>query len=64
MASIANSVNVTKQMKDETKKFSKNNEPLNNLDALKEVREMINNPKKYPRYNNRKDLRKALLSDD
>ena len=34
------------------------------LDALKEVNEMINNPEKYPRYNNREDLKKALLSDD
>ncbi len=34
------------------------------LEALKEVNEMINNPEKYPRYNNRKDLKKALLSDE
>ncbi len=34
------------------------------LEALKEVDEMINNPEKYPRYNNREDLMKALLSDD
>ena len=34
------------------------------LEALKEVNEMINNPEKYPRYNNREDLKKALLSDD
>ena len=34
------------------------------LEALKEVNEMINNPQKYPRYNNREDLKKALLSDD
>ncbi len=34
------------------------------LEALKEVNEMINNPQKYPRYSNRKDLKKALLSDD
>lgn len=31
------------------------------LEALAEVKEMINNPKKYPRYNNRKDLEKSLL---
>ncbi len=34
------------------------------LEALKEADEMINNPEKYPRYNNWKDLKKALLSDD
>lgn len=34
------------------------------LEALKEVNEMINNPQKYPRYNNREDLKKALLSND
>lgn len=34
------------------------------LKALSEVDEMINNPEKYPRYSNREDLKKALLSDD
>lgn len=34
------------------------------LEALREVNEMINNPEKYPRYSNREDLKKALLSDD
>lgn len=34
------------------------------LEALAEVNEMINNPEKYPRYNNWEDLKKALLSDD
>ena len=34
------------------------------LEALAEVNEMINNSEKYPRYSNRKDLEKALLSDD
>ena len=34
------------------------------LEALAEVNEMINNPEKYPRYSNREDLKKALLSDD
>lgn len=34
------------------------------LKALSEVNEMINNPQKYPRYSNREDLKKALLSDD
>ena len=34
------------------------------LEALSEVNEMINNPEKYPRYNNWEDLKKALLSDD
>ncbi len=34
------------------------------LEALAEVPEMINNPEKYPRYKNREELEKALLSDD
>lgn len=34
------------------------------LEALVEVSEMINNSEKYPRYTNREDLKKALLSDD
>ena len=34
------------------------------LEALAEINEMINNPEKYPRYSNREDLKKALLSDD
>ena len=34
------------------------------LESLKEADEMANNPQKYPRYNNWKDLEKALLSDD
>lgn len=34
------------------------------LEALAEVNEMINNPEKYPRYSNREDLKKALLSND
>ena len=34
------------------------------LDALTEADEMIGNLKKYPRYSNREDLKKALLSDD
>ena len=34
------------------------------LEALAETDEMINNPEKYPRYNNREELKKALLSDD
>ena len=34
------------------------------LEALKEVNDMINDPSKYPRYTNRKDLEKALLEDD
>lgn len=33
-------------------------------EALGEVEEMIKEREKYPRYNNRKDLEKALLSDD
>lgn len=34
------------------------------LEALAEVNEMINNPEKYPRYSNRENLKKALLSND
>ena len=34
------------------------------IEALKEVNEMINNPDKYPRYNNWDDLKESLLSDD
>ena len=34
------------------------------LEALEEVNEMVNNPKKYPRYNNSEDLKKSLLADD
>jgi len=34
------------------------------LEALKEAEDIIKNPDKYPRYSNREDLKKALLSDD
>ena len=34
------------------------------LEALAEVEEMKKNPDKYPSYDNREDLKKALLSDD
>jgi DNA-damage-inducible protein J len=34
------------------------------IEALAEVEDMINNPEKYPRYSNREDLKKALLSDE
>lgn len=34
------------------------------IEALSEVNEMINNTEKYPRYSNREDLKKALLSND
>ena len=34
------------------------------LEALKEIEEMINNIEKYPRYDNREDLKKALLNDE
>lgn len=34
------------------------------LEALEEVEEMKNNPVKYPRFSNREDLKKALLSDE
>ena len=44
---------------------SVNSKPSKNLlEALREVNEMINNLEKYPRYSNREDLKKALLSDD
>lgn len=33
------------------------------LEALDEIDEMLNNPEKYPRYNNWKDLKKSLLDD-
>lgn len=34
------------------------------IEALAEVEEMKENPDKYPRYTNREDLKKALLSDE
>lgn len=34
------------------------------LEALKEAKEMIDNPNKYPRYSNSEELKKALLTDD
>ena len=34
------------------------------LEALAEVEEMKKNPDKYPSYDNREDLKKALLLDD
>lgn len=34
------------------------------LEALKEVKEMTNNPDKYTRYSNSEELKKALLRDD
>lgn len=34
------------------------------LDAIEEIRDMINNPQNYPSYTNREDLKKALLKDD
>lgn len=34
------------------------------LETLKEVEKMITDSNKYPRYNNREDLKKALLSDE
>ena len=34
------------------------------LDAIEEIRDMINNPQNYPSYTNREDLKKALLSDN
>ena len=33
-------------------------------EAAKELAYMEKHPEKYPRYNNREDLKKALLSDD
>ena len=34
------------------------------MEAIKEMEDMIKNPDKYPRYTNREDLKKALLSDE
>ena len=34
------------------------------LEAFKEIEEMRQNSDKYPRYSNREDLKKALLSDE
>ena len=34
------------------------------LDAIEEIRDMINNPQNYPSYTNREDLKKALIKDD
>lgn len=34
------------------------------LEAFEEIPEMLSNPQKYPRYKNREDLERALLSDD
>ena len=34
------------------------------LNAIAEVEEMKKNPDKYPSYDNREDLKRALLSDD
>lgn len=34
------------------------------LQALAEVEDMRKNPDKYPSYDNREDLKRALLSDD
>ncbi len=34
------------------------------LEALREVEEIKKNPDKYPSYDNRKDLKRALLSDN
>lgn len=34
------------------------------IEAFSELEEMKSNPNKYPRFSNRKDLKKALLSDD
>lgn len=34
------------------------------LESLSEVDEMINNPEKYPRYDNREDLKDSILSDE
>ena len=39
-----------------------NNKP--NEEMLKAVQEMISHPNDYPRYTNREDLKKALLSDN
>ena len=42
-----------------------NNKPNEEmLKAVQEVKEMISHPNDYPRYTNREDLKKALLSDN
>ena len=42
-----------------------NNKPNEEmLKAVQEVKEMISRPNDYPRYTNREDLKKALLSDN
>ncbi len=59
-------INADKKIKDEAIPFEVVNEVPSKelLEALSEVDEMVNNPKKYPRYNNWRALEKALLSDD
>ena len=49
--------------KTNNKKIKNSTNSKDILEALKELDEMINNKEKYPRYTNRKDLKKALLSD-
>lgn len=46
--------------------FEVNNNNSNDdlLDAIEEIRDMINNPQNYPSYTNREDLKKTLLKDD
>ena len=34
------------------------------IDALKEVKDMISNPEKYPRYDNWSQLKESLLADE
>ena len=47
-----------------------NNKKLNNncdkekQEIVKEIEKMINNIEKYPRYDNREELKKALLNDE
>ena len=58
-------VNVDAQIKDGIPFEKVNSKPSKQLlEALKEVEEIKKNPDKYPSYDNRKDLKRALLSDN
>lgn len=54
-------INVDIRIKDKTTNPTPNKELL---EALKEVEEMINNPEKYPRYNNWKELKETLVKEN
>ena len=64
MATLIN-VNVDAQIKDGIPFEIVNPKPSKQLlEALREVEEIKKNPDKYPSYDNREDLKKALLSDN